>query len=330
MVHELLGIHNNRVDMREVPAVRKELQEVVLSSEQDPFFKANMFNNFGELGIAVKQLVGEFQVRTKNNQSIQSISDMKRFVEDYPEFRKLSGNVSKHVSVMGELSRLMEERHLLDVSELEQELACKQDHSSAVKKISKMLAGDYNKYDLLKLVMIYALRYEESSSNQLSTFIELLFERGLTEDEVGLLSALTAYAGAASRMGDLFENSNLLKIARYSITRGLKGVDNIYTEHTPQLQNILESLCSSRLKESDYPYVLGSPSKDRPRDVIVFIVGGATFEEGFCVHQFNSQNTFGVRVVLGGTTVHNSKSFFRELGRVHQIVNSSYSGKRKI
>ncbi len=34
-----------------------------------------------------------------------------------------SGNVTKHVTLMGELSRFVEERQLLKVSELEQDLA---------------------------------------------------------------------------------------------------------------------------------------------------------------------------------------------------------------
>lgn len=38
MVHELLGIHNGRVDLRDVPDIRPELKEIVLSQEQDPFF----------------------------------------------------------------------------------------------------------------------------------------------------------------------------------------------------------------------------------------------------------------------------------------------------
>jgi hypothetical protein len=62
--------------------------------------------------------------------SIESIADMKRFVEDYPEFRKLSGNVSKHVTLVSELSRRVGEDNLLDVSELEQSLACNENHSS--------------------------------------------------------------------------------------------------------------------------------------------------------------------------------------------------------
>lgn len=48
---------------------------------------------------------------------------MKRFVEDYPEFRKLGGNVSKHVALVGELSRIVERDKLLDVGEVEQGLA---------------------------------------------------------------------------------------------------------------------------------------------------------------------------------------------------------------
>lgn len=62
-----------------------------------------------------------------------SLADMKSFIEQYPEFRKLSGSVSKHVAIMGELARLVDERQLMDVSQVEQELACDSDHSSAYK-----------------------------------------------------------------------------------------------------------------------------------------------------------------------------------------------------
>jgi hypothetical protein len=44
----------------------------------------------------------------------------------------------------------------------------------------------------------------------------------------------------------------------------------------------------------------------RPQDIIVFIVGGATYEEALTVHTLN-RTTPGVRIVLGGTTVHNSQ-----------------------
>lgn len=133
MVHEVLGIHNGRVDLSDIPDVRPELKEIVLSQDQDPFFKKNMYLNFGDLGGNIKDYVEQYQSKTQSNASIDSIADMKRFVEDYPEFRKLSGNVSKHVTLVGELSRRVGEDNLLDVSEFEQSLACSDNHAGDLK-----------------------------------------------------------------------------------------------------------------------------------------------------------------------------------------------------
>lgn len=40
--------------------------------------------------------------------------------------------------------------------------------------------------------------------------------------------------------------------------------------------------------------------------MIVFVVGGVTYEEALTVHMLNRSTPGGVRVVLGGTTVHNT------------------------
>lgn len=130
MVHHLLGIQNGRVDLSDVPDIRPELKEIVLSQDQDPFFKKNMYLNFGDLGGNIKEYVEQYQSKTKNNADIESISDMKRFMEEYPEFRKLSGNVSKHVTLVSELSRRVGAHNLLEVSELEQSLACNDNHNT--------------------------------------------------------------------------------------------------------------------------------------------------------------------------------------------------------
>lgn len=124
MVHELIGIQDNKVDLRTLAKVPKDQQEVVLSSEQDSFFKANMYENFGDIGMNIKQMVDEFQQIAKSNQSIQTIEDMAKFVDNYPEYRKMHGNVSKHVTLVTEMSKIVEERKLMLVSQTEQELAC--------------------------------------------------------------------------------------------------------------------------------------------------------------------------------------------------------------
>lgn len=74
----------------------------------------------------------------------------------------------------------------------------------------------------------------------------------------------------------------------------LQGVENVYTQHTPLLLNTLESLIKGRLKDVDYPTVSKSvssvtgPSKP-PRLVVVFIVGGTTYEEAKAVAELNMQ-----------------------------------------
>lgn len=49
---------------------------------------------------------------------------MAKFVDNYPEYRKMQGNVSKHVTLVTEMSKIVEERKLMLVSQTEQELAC--------------------------------------------------------------------------------------------------------------------------------------------------------------------------------------------------------------
>jgi vacuolar protein sorting-associated protein 45 len=49
-----------------------------------------------------------------------------------------------------------------------------------------------------------------------------------------------------------------------------------------------------------------------PREVIVFVVGGTTFEEAKAVADWNERNPH-MRVLLGGSTVLNAKSFLMAL-----------------
>lgn len=46
----------------------------------------------------------------------------------------------------------------------------------------------------------------------------------------------------------------------------------------------------------------------RPQDIIVFVIGGTTYEEALTVYNLN-RSTPGVRIVLGGSSVHNTKRF---------------------
>ncbi|AQK50698.1 Vacuolar protein sorting-associated protein 45-like protein [Zea mays] len=168
MVHELIGIENNKVDLMGFANIPKDQQEVVLSSVQDDFFRANMFENFGDLGMNLKRMVDDFQHLSKSSLNLQSIGDMAKFVSNYPEYRKTHGNVTKHVNLVSELSRIVEERKLMLVSQTEQELACTSGQAAAFEAVTSLLNNEsVSDIDRLRLVMLYALRYEKESPVQL-------------------------------------------------------------------------------------------------------------------------------------------------------------------
>jgi vacuolar protein sorting-associated protein 45 len=105
----------------------------VLQQDTDPFFAKNMYLNFGDLGQNAKDYVEQYASKRQGSLQMESIADMKRFVEEYPEFRKLSSNVTKHITLVGELSRRVAQDNLLDISELEQSLACNDNHGQDLK-----------------------------------------------------------------------------------------------------------------------------------------------------------------------------------------------------
>ncbi|KAI1610419.1 Sec1-like protein [Exophiala viscosa] len=317
-VHELLGIHNGRVDLSVVPDVRPELKEIVLTQDQDPFFKKNMYQNFGDLGGSIKEYVDQYQTRTKSTAQIESIDDMKRFVEDYPEFRKLSGNVSKHVTLVSELSRRVSADLLLDVSELEQSLVCNDNHATDLRTLQQQIQNPNIPADnKIRLVALYAIRYERNPNNALPVLLDLLTTvADISTHKLSIIPKVLAYhhslqpAPVAGGFTDLFESASS-PFSHFRRNLNLKGVENVYTQHSPRLETTLQNLIKGRLKELQYPFLEGH-TRDKPQDIIVFMIGGVTYEETKMVAQANA-SVPGVRIVLGGTTVHNSATFLEEV-----------------
>ncbi|XP_019176232.1 PREDICTED: vacuolar protein sorting-associated protein 45 homolog [Ipomoea nil] len=323
MVHELIGIQDNKVDLRSIGKLPKDQQEVVLSSEQDSFFKANMHENFGDIGMNIKKMVDVFQQVSKSNQNIQTIEDMVKFVDNYPEYKKMHGNVSKHVTLVTEMSKLVEERKLMLVSQTEQELACNGGQGAAFEAVTNLLNDEsISDVDRLRLVMLYALRYEKESPVQLMQLFNKLASRS-PKYKPGLVQFLLKQAGVDKRTGDLYGNRDLLNIAR-NMARGLKGVENVYTQHQPLLFQTMESIIKGRLRDVDYPFVGNHYQQGRPHDVVIFIVGGTTYEESRSVALQNSTIS-GIRFILGGSAILNSRRFLKDLEESQRIARTSTS-----
>ena len=132
-------------------------------------------------------------------------------------------------------------------------------------------------------------------------------------------------AGSDQRQDDLFSTDSLLAIGR-SALKGLKGVENVYMQHTPHLSQTLENLFKGKLRETSYPFLEGAginAGLQRPQDVIIFMIGGTTYEEARTVTLLNQESASsggtsfanpssapaGIRLLLGGTCIHNASRF---------------------
>lgn len=325
MVHELLGLNNNRVILRGVPNVSKDLEEVVLSSApgHDTFFQTHRNSNFGELGEAIQKLLQDYQARSQQHQvsNLKSIEDMQSFMEKYPELRSESHTVSKHVAIMGELARLVEVCSLMDVSAFEQDLACADDQGGHLKELMAKLDSSSIKIpDKLRLGMLYALRYETAMQNAIPAVKEAMRRGGVPPSNIALIDAVLKYGGAKVRGPGLYgtNQSSLSKMTKSFMT-SVQGVSNVYSQHSPLLMDTIESAVKGKLRGEDYPMVsklgsgIGTDNLPLPQEILIFMVGGMTYEEATKVSEFNEANAGRVRVILGGSTVHNSTSFLEEL-----------------
>lgn len=154
----------------------------------------------------------------------------------------MSGTITKHVVVIGELSVQVGKKQLLEVSELEQEIACRADHSAQLQRVKKLVADDnISIQDALRLILLYSLRYvsffaftegPSEGEKAIQFLIYFLQERHANCDSVGLLNLLKKrggpvhvvprmleYAGQHSRQGDLFNNVKIMDAVK--LTRSL-------------------------------------------------------------------------------------------------------------
>ena len=328
MVHELLGLNNSRVILRHAPNVSRDLEEVVLSScpGHDDFFDRHRNSNFGELGEAIQDLLRDYQAKTRGMDDVtnlRSIEEMQEFMERYPELRSRGHAVSKHVAIMGELARLVEVCNLMDVSAFEQDLACSDDQAGHLRSLmSRLDSPDVKIPDKLRLGMLYALRYEDAvPAGSIPAVKEAMKRGGVPTESIRLVDAILEYAGSRVRGPGLYgTNRDITTKLMKSFMTSVQGISNVYSQHSPVLMDTIEGAAKGKLSGLTHPLLLSGGGTSTnvegmplPQEILIFMVGGMTYEESTKVNSFNVANVGKVRVILGGSTVHNSTSFLEEL-----------------
>lgn len=188
--------------------------------------------------------------------------------------------------------------------------------------------------DAIRLALIYAITFQNNSSVDLRGVTRLLERRGITPTEAKVtyrksfivsiiilspfqivsqfvefcnLRRSTHQTPAHQELSD-----KMIKAFTKKVIKGFKEVENIYTQHTPELKELIDDLVKGRLKEVQYPFLGSVQQRERPQEVIIFIIGGITYAESLIVHQLN-QTSAGVRILAGGSCCLNLTLFLEQV-----------------
>lgn len=260
MVHELLGgLKDNVVRLRD------SRQEYVMSALDDEFFRKNMHLNFGDVGMAVKDLVDRVSADHMTVKGFDTIEDIAAFVEHLPDATEQQGLTAKHVTIMGALSKEVEERSLMAVSGVEQDVCCQASspaaHYEAVAGIVRN--GRVRAMDKARLVLLYAFRYEQEAPQEVSTLFSAMETAAGADaalmDTMRYLRKSTAAIMARGSL-DLFSDKTLTSRFANLAKQHLRGVENVYTQHQPAFAGVIERAARGRLSVEDFPFASSSAS----------------------------------------------------------------------
>lgn len=339
MIHEYIGIKRNIVDLSKVPGIDKDMKKVTLSSKQDAFFHDTMYLNYGDLGDKVKDYVSNYKDKTQSTSELNTIEDIKGFIEKYPEIKKLSGNVTKHMTMVSELDRQLKEKEIWELSEVEQNLVVHKNNQGDYEELIKLLKDpELDKYYKLKIAAIYMIRHDEINENKniekITEVIEILKDYIPIED-INYLHKFRAFfserihstaidsGNQRHEKDDLFTELAKKFNTRMDLHRNYANTsENVYMQHIPKVSRLLTDLSKGNLSEAQYKFLKGSKHINArkneftppPQDIIIFIVGGVTFEESRFIYQFNqAMKNDRMRVILGGTSILSTKDFLYSL-----------------
>jgi hypothetical protein len=189
-------------------------------------------------------------------------------------------------------------RGLTKISVIEQEIIVSTDISDVSRRVLEVVKDTVVEHDdAIRLAMLYYLRFEKNASNIMPEIKSELQKRRCPADKLAQIDDLISVCGQSCRIHELFKSapSAMLKGFVNSIAQFGGEVQNVLNQHVPVMKKIINRLYNGTLSEKDYPvlHVEGSPvlatvaSSIRAQDIIVFVSGGATYDEAMLVDQIN-------------------------------------------
>lgn len=121
------------------------------------------------------------------------------------------GVTYKHVTLMSELSHAVERRNLMTVSGVEQDVACQAPALAAHYEAVAGLVGNpaIEERDRLRLVLLFALRYERDGQAQVAALLRTLGDQGVEAHRLALLRHVLQACSADRRVADIFSDRSM-------------------------------------------------------------------------------------------------------------------------
>lgn len=317
MIHEIIGLKNN------ICSFNSEGKTLTfpLSEFDDNFYSASIYSNYGFFCELINKYVEDLNKEKKQLMESSDIDEMRKTIQVIPEITKKTEIMNRHMTIIAKLHDAVTQRDLLKISAIEQKCIKEGNIIEDYKALSDLIMNkSIDNTDILKVVLIYILRHETKKDVKIEEIKKMLFSRGIKMSEIEIIDLMLKYCGSKSKKNDLFSGFML-----YEKISGLFDMSeetiNLLTQNKPLVCDIIEQIAKNKLNNSKYMiHKLNSQNISKSSlhtysKIIIFIIGGCTFEEVVKLKMMQSKLPF--EIVIGGTTVLNAKEF------MNNIMNNS-------
>lgn len=346
MIHELIGINKNMVELAE------SKEPIILSESQDPFFKQSMYLNYGDLTDKFQEYVEEYKKQTKQssieNLKTQNLSELKKVLTKFPEFKKLLNNILKHLNLISELDSQISHQSLWEVSELQQTIICNLESQQVIRTrvleiLDKSTISTENK---IKLVLLYSVKFNQNE-NDLAVFLNKFHDPAITNpvptvSQISLMkifnkqfnkSPISTNNNNSNNIGKIFNNKKISINLLFNNSANNNTTNNIYMQYIPKLNELLNELINQSQNHSNQFHLSTlipdtvtkqyGNSGDSVQDIIIYIKGGVTYEESRLIHDLSLANN-KINLIIGSDSILNSE---RWLNKMYDNINETHTNQ---
>ncbi|KAK1932646.1 Sec1 family protein [Babesia divergens] len=292
MIHELLPMTRNSLKIGN--------EEFVLNPDFDDFYGQHLFNEFTDVESALTELIRDGK---------KQFSDAVNILQNLPQQTKMCNETKRHVTILHELSKLIQQRQLLQTGLLEQDMGMRSKNSSeAFEAVVEMLnTNTIDSFEKLRLALIFCLMYRKHE-DKVNMVKDNMRMNGL-ESMVPKVDALLAYAAADPSS----DGSDILSKAKITLNKSLMpDSSSPYLQYNSRLAHVVETLVRGRLDNRQFSlipssYDLDFTFKTRPASAVVYVIGGVTMSEYRELQELSKAE--GVPILLGGSSLLTSHNF---------------------